>query len=144
MKEIYTEIEIQASDDKVWRILTDFKSYPLWNPFIRKADGNIKLGDKLQIILQPPGSTKMSFSPTVIKLEDKRELRWLGHLLIPGLFDGEHIFVIKQMKSNKVKFIQREIFKGLLVPLFAGKLYLGTKNGFMEMNIALKKLAEQT
>ena len=56
MKEIYTEIEIQASDDKVWHILTDFKSYPLWNPFIRKADGNIKLGGKLKIILQPPDS----------------------------------------------------------------------------------------
>lgn len=144
MKEIYTEIEIQASVDKVWSILTDFKSYPMWNPFIRKADGNIKLGDKLKIILQPSGSGKMSFSPTVTKLEFKRELRWLGHLLIPGLFDGEHIFIIEQIKPNRVKFIQREIFKGILVPLFASKLDLGTKNGFIEMNIALKKQAEQS
>ena len=143
MKEIYTEIEIQTSEDKVWDILTDLKSFPQWNPFIRKAEGNIKLGEKLKIILQPSGSGKMAFNPTIIKLEHKRELRWLGHLLIPGLFDGEHIFVIEKIEFNRIKFIQRELFRGLLVPFFAGTLDKGTKNGFIEMNIALKNRAER-
>ncbi len=33
MKEIHTEIEINAPAGKVWRVLTDFPSYPEWNPF---------------------------------------------------------------------------------------------------------------
>jgi uncharacterized membrane protein len=34
MKEIHTEIEINAPAEKVWRVLTDFAAYPEWNPFV--------------------------------------------------------------------------------------------------------------
>jgi uncharacterized protein YndB with AHSA1/START domain len=37
MKELHTEIEIDASAERVWDILTDFASYPQWNPFIRPS-----------------------------------------------------------------------------------------------------------
>ena len=44
MKELRSEIEIQASAERVWQLLTDFPSFPQWNPFIRKATGNIRVG----------------------------------------------------------------------------------------------------
>jgi uncharacterized protein YndB with AHSA1/START domain len=34
MKEIYTEIEINASAEEVWHVLTDFGAYPEWNLFL--------------------------------------------------------------------------------------------------------------
>jgi hypothetical protein len=85
----------------------------------------------------------MTFRPTVLKAEPNRELRWIGHLLIPGLFDGEHIFTIEPLGANRVRFVQREIFSGLLVPLFAKGLDTDTQRGFGEMNQALKAQAEQ-
>lgn len=85
----------------------------------------------------------MTFRPTVLKAEPNRELRWLGHLLIPGLFDGEHIFTIEPLGANRVRFVQREIFTGLLVPLLASGLDTDTRRGFEEMNQALKVRAEQ-
>ncbi len=39
MKEIYTEIEIQASPERVWQALTDLERFSQWNPFIRSAKG---------------------------------------------------------------------------------------------------------
>jgi hypothetical protein len=30
MKELHSEIEIQASADRVWQLLTDFSSFPQW------------------------------------------------------------------------------------------------------------------
>ena len=75
--------------------------------------------------------------------DENDELRWLGHLLLPGLFDGEHIFSIEPVESNRVRFIQREKFRGILVPLFANSLDKDTRRGFEEMNEALKNLAEQ-
>jgi len=143
MKEIHTEIEIQTSDERVWDLVTDFDGFPNWNPFILRAEGKLETGGKLKVILQLPDSGKMTFKPTIIKLEPRRELRWLGHLLIPGLFDGEHIFIIEQIAADKVRFIQREIFSGVLVPLFARKLDSATKRGFIEMNSALKTQAEK-
>ncbi len=142
MKEIVTEIEINASAERVWQLLTDFAAYPQWNPFIRRAKGEAKPGARLKVYIQPSGAKGMSFRPTVLTAEANRELRWVGHLLVPGLFDGEHIFTIEPMGANRVRFIQREILTGLLVPLFALWLEANTRRGFEEMNRALKARAE--
>ena len=42
MKVIHTEIEINAPASRVWEILTDFGSFPQWNPFIRQVSGEPK------------------------------------------------------------------------------------------------------
>jgi hypothetical protein len=143
MKELRSEIEIQASAERVWHLLTDVAGFPRWNPFIRRAGGNVLVGEQLDVYLQPSGARGMRFRPTVLKAEPNRELRWLGHLVVPGLFDGEHIFIIEPMGPDRVRFIQREIFTGLLVPLFARGLDADTHRGFEEMNKALKAKAEQ-
>jgi hypothetical protein len=144
MIELHSEIEIQASDEQTWQILTDFASFPQWNPFIRLAVGEPRMGTKLKVHLQPSGARGMTFRPKVLKAEPKHELRWLGHLLIPGLFDGEHIFTIESLAEDRVRFVQREIFKGILVPLFARGLDKDTRRGFEEMNRALKGRAEKS
>jgi len=143
MKELRSEIEIQASAERVWQLLTDFPSFPQWNPFIRKASGAIRVGERLEVYIQPSGASGMTFRPTVLKAEPNRELRWLGHLLISGLFDGEHSFTIEPLGASRVRFTQREVFTGLLVPLFARGLDTDTRRGFEEMNQALKSKAEQ-
>jgi len=144
MKELNCEIDIQASDERVWQLLTDFASFPQWNPFIRRASGEPKTGTRLEVTMQPSGARGMTFRPTVLKAEPKRELRWLGHLLIPGLFDGEHSFTIEPLEANHVRFVQRERFTGILVPLFAHGLDTDARRGFEEMNQALKMRAEQS
>ncbi|MBU4077830.1 MAG: SRPBCC domain-containing protein [Euryarchaeota archaeon] len=77
MKELRTEIEIQASAERVWQILTDFASFPKWNPFIRRAGGEPRKGARLEVFLQPSGARGMTFRPEVLKAEPNRELRWL-------------------------------------------------------------------
>jgi len=143
MKELRSEIEIQASAERVWQLLTDFTSFPQWNPFIRRASGTVQPGERLEVKIKPSGASGMTFRPTVLIAEPNRELRWLGRLLIPGLFDGEHIFTIEPLGANRVRFVQREIFTGLLVPLFARRLDTDTRRGFEEMNQALKVRAER-
>jgi hypothetical protein len=143
MKELHSEIEIQASAERVWLVLTDFASFPQWNPFMRRASGDVKVGARLEVHLQPSGASGMTFKPTVLKAEPNQELRWLGHLIVPGLFDGEHILTIEPLDANRVRFAQREIFTGLLVPLLARGLDTNTRRGFEEMNRALKARAEE-
>lgn len=143
MKEVRSEIEIAAPAGRVWEILTDFAGFPEWNPFIRRARGNLVKGERLEVLMQPSGARGMTFSPTVLAVESDRELRWIGHLFVPGLFDGEHIFTIEPLGTGRVHFTQREIFTGLLVPLLSRMLDTDTRRGFEEMNKALKARAEQ-
>jgi hypothetical protein len=143
MKDLHSEIEIDAPAERVWHLLTDFASYPQWNPFIHSIRGQPIRGEGLEVRIEPPGGRGMTFKPKVLNAEDNRELRWLGHLLVPGLFDGEHSFTIESLAKNRVRFVQREAFKGLLVPLlFAGSLETNTQRGFEQMNRALKERAE--
>ena len=142
MKEIYTEIEINASAEKVWRVLTDFAAYPMWNPFVRHVEGDVSVGSHPQVYIEPSGGNGMLFRPTVLVAEPNRELRWLGHLWLPGLFDGEHSFSIKPLGEGHVRFVQRERFKGLLLPFLSKMLDGDIQRGFEEMNRALKLRAE--
>ncbi len=84
----------------------------------------------------------MTFRPTILKAEPSRELRWRGKLFIQGLFDGEHVFEIEQLAENRVRFVQRESFRGLLASLLLRMLENDTRRGFEEMNAALKARAE--
>jgi len=54
MKELRTEIEIQASPEKVWQILMDFDKWPEWNPFIHTVVGKPETGEKVDITSERP------------------------------------------------------------------------------------------
>jgi hypothetical protein len=143
VKELINEIEIEASASRVWQVLTDFSSYPEWNPFIRRISGQPKEGRRLKVYIEPPRSRGRVFRPKVLKAQPPRELRWLGRLLIPGLFDGDHLFSIERLGSGRVRFVQREIFSGLLVSFLIRGLDAKIRLGFEQMNQALKLRTEQ-
>jgi len=143
MKSLNTEIIIDAPVDKIWNILVDFDSYSQWNPFITSFKGKIAEGEKFKVTLQPSNSKPMTFHPKCLVLQKNKEFRWLGHLFIKGIFDGEHIFELKDLGNDQTRFIQREIFSGVLVPLLWKKISSNTESGFIEMNNQLKNRAEQ-
>lgn len=136
------QIDILASAEAVWGVLTDFASYPAWNPFIRSIEGSSRVGARLRARIEPPGGKGMTFRPKVLEADPPRSFRWLGHLLVPGLFDGEHSFEIEQVDERHVRFTQSEHFRGVLVPLFRRTLEENTLAGFEQMNGALKNRVE--
>jgi hypothetical protein len=139
--EIQREIEIDASPDTVWAVLADTSAYAEWNPFVRRLSGDLREGAKLEAQIAPPGGRAMTFKPTVLTAEPGRELRWLGRLLVPGLFDGEHRFRLEPIADGRTRFVQSERFSGILVDLLR-KTLERTQLGFEQMNAALKQRVE--
>ncbi len=140
MRRIDSTIDIAAPPAAVWSVLIDFAAYPDWNPFIRRLQGEARVGARLEVTVQPPGGRAMTFRPTVNVAEPGRELRWLGRALLPGLFDGEHGLRLEPLASG-CRFHHGESFRGLLVPLF-GPMLARTERGFIAMNEALKRRVE--
>lgn len=134
---IKTQIEINATPETIWNILSNFEAYEKWNPFITSIKGILIEGTNLQII-----AGGMSFKPTILRVKQYKEIRWLGKLVFSGLFDGEHSFQIIDNKNGTSTFKHKEYFSGILVTLFKRKLEKDTKAGFIEMNQKLKHLAE--
>jgi len=142
MTHIDTDIEIHAPAERVWTILTDFAAYPEWNPFVVHADGVLEPGERLSVELRQVGSKPMSFKPRVVAVDRGHGFAWLGRFLVPRLMDGEHSYEIEELAPDRVRFHQRERFRGLLVPFMRRMFDTKTKPSFDAMNQALKARAE--
>lgn len=142
MRTIQTEIIIDADISKVWNVLMDFENHPKWNPFIKSISGEKKVGNTLTVSIKPPDGNGMTFKPRILILEQNREFRWKGKLLIKGIFDGEHFFQMESQGDRQTKFIHGENFSGILVSVI-GKMLDKTKDGFQLMNEAIKKECER-
>lgn len=140
--ELESRITIHSSPEEIWAVLTDFDTYPEWNPFIKKIQGVLREGSRLTISMEPPGSFGMNIKPVLLMVNPESELRWLGHFLFPGLLDGEHVFTIQAKGDDTCIFIQREYFSGLLLPLMEKMMMKSTGEGFIQMNEALRDRVE--
>jgi hypothetical protein len=144
VKEVRTEIEINSYPETVWKILTDFATYDQWNPFINKIIGLPTEGSKIEIYLETPSGKNRKYSPRITKVEEGRELRWSGKSSLPGFLNAEHIFTIEELHPERVRFTQREVFDGLLTRLFGKGVDIDVRQGFQDMNEALKMRAERS
>ncbi len=69
------------------------------------------------------------------------EVGWLGRLVLPGLCDADHEFHLTPSPEGHARLVQRETFRGVLVPLLTGMLE-PTRRGFEAMNTALRQRVE--
>lgn len=138
MRTIETAIEIDAPPADVWAVLVDGQAYPDWNPFVRALEGDLRVGERIRVRLQPPGGRGMTFRPVVRAVDPPHELRWLGQLGLPRIFDGEHRFVLEPLDGGtRTRFVHGESFRGVLVP-FVGSMLRDTTTGFAAFNEALR------
>ena len=141
MKQLHTEVLIEASPEQVWAVLTDFARYSEWNPFLVRAAGVPDQGQRLSVRLAPPGGRQITIKPVLTDVTTARVLEWWGHLGVRGIFDGRHRFELHPAGTG-TRLVQSETFTGALVPLFARSLDRGTAAGFALMNAALKARVE--
>jgi hypothetical protein len=132
-------IEITASPERVWQVLTDFAEYPGWNPMIPKMKGELKEGAKLKGTVGL-GPARIPFMPTLLTVEPNVELRWKGG--VPGAFVADHRFIIEAISDSTTLLRHHETYAGVFKPFGPfNKVPDSVHAGF---NSALKRRAEST
>jgi hypothetical protein len=134
---LHTEIEVNATPDVVWKVLTDREAYPSWNPFIVSSTGELKVGSTISNVLRDTTGKETTFTPELLAVEPGRELRWIGKVGFGGIFDGEHAFRIEPLDGGRARLIQEEKFRGVAVPFMTGWLRDKIEPQFTAMNQAL-------
>lgn len=138
-RNLHTEIHIDAPGSAVWETLTDFDSYPDWNPFVRRIRGDLVVGRKLDVVLrQDPNRPPLRIKPEVTVCRPGRAFAWRGALVVKSVFVGEHRFEVEEVSASETRFAQAEEFDGYLVPLIWTMLDTKTRLAFETMNRALK------
>jgi len=143
MRQVQTYIDIQAPASLVWAILADFGTYRRWNPLIRGVLGRPTRGAEIEVRLRSTQGDDVSVRSTIVRAHEPRELRWLDHWTLPGLFSSERRFRIEALPEGGVRFHHGEQVQGIMVPLMAGRRRLRGKSGLDAMNTALKQRAER-
>lgn len=129
--------EIDAPPERVWAVLTDTGRYPEWNPFVRRLDGTIAVGERIAVDLQLPGRKVQPMRPTVVAVEEGTSFAWLGRVGVPGVLDGRHRFQVEPTGDGRTRLVQSERLSGALVPMFRAMLTQATPAAFVAMNDAL-------
>jgi demethylmenaquinone methyltransferase / 2-methoxy-6-polyprenyl-1,4-benzoquinol methylase len=145
VKTLAAKIDVEAPPDRVWEVLTDFPSYPQWNPFMFSVEGRAEAGAHLRIGMQRRGGMVLRFGGRVVVADPPRELAWTGEGLRghwPGLLRGDRRVVIEPLAGGRSRLQMHTTFTGVLSPLMAWlERY---REAFGEMEAALKARAERS
>jgi len=144
MQEIKTEIEISAPPAKVWSIITDINRWKKWSPIINDSNGIASVGSKLSITMmgKEKGKNGPHYNPTITELEESKYFRWRAHMLAGFIFTNDKIFELEETSAG-TRLTHKELFSGLLAPIFCGKMEESVPSMLNSMNQALKDLAEK-
>jgi hypothetical protein len=107
-----------------------------------KVIGSATLNSKIEVNINTISGKKRTYYPIITRCETNKELRWKGKSFLPGVFDGERIFILENSNDDKILFSHKEIFSGLGVRLVGNKLDESLRESFVTMNEALKVRAE--
>jgi hypothetical protein len=140
MRTIEHSTDIDAPAALVWDTLMDIGAHGEWNPFLRIERAPERVGDRIVVTLSA-GKRTMTIKPTVTVFEPGRSLCWIGHLVVPHVFDGAHEMHVEPLGETRARFVHRETFRGILVP-FVGGILRDTDAGFAAMNAALRARCE--
>ena len=135
---------IDASAEKVWKVLVDFGRYGEWNPFCVAAEGTLALGEPLKMTLKnylEPGGffDNTEFfcaidAPTLISWEAP----WVDEWPYPARRDQ----IIEPLSTDQCRYHSTDAFlgpHGIHVMRFAGPW---VKRAFDDTAFALKAYVE--
>ena len=131
------EIDICASAQRVWSLLTDAVGFPRWNSTVTKIDGEIRDGGRL--VVHVPGSTR-TFTPTISGFVPMQRMIWTGGFA--PMFKGVRVFSLTARSDASTNFVMEETFSGLILPL-VGRAMPNFKPIFKQYAEDLKREAER-
>ena len=136
MIKLETETILPAAPERVWDILTDFESYPEWNPMVLEVAGNSQIGAKLKLKVSAPDSSgnTYSFKAKIVNFQLGKILAWKGG--VPGILSGFHYWKLSSCDCG-TRLVHGEDFFGLYIWLMDRKHTISLKPAYEAMNLAL-------
>jgi hypothetical protein len=137
MKEFSVRINIKASPERIWEILTDASRWLEWNTTINRIEGKIAPGEK--VTLYSKVSPGRAFPLRVSEFSAPKHMVWSDGS--PLFFKGERSYDLNAKSDGSVDFEMREVFSGLMAGLIT-RTIPDLQPSFLEFAAVLKNRAE--
>jgi len=148
-------VEIDASIELVWSVITDFSAYPLWNPLNRsfQLDTVAKPGEKVTFGVSWGPYTKDNHVVPVSDLKTSLKQHemltvWQPNQCLAYADDlgtwhrAERVQYISQLPNDRTRYQTYERWAGLITPIIRLFYSKKTQMGFKANSQALKTRAE--
>ena len=110
-------VNIGATPDEVWALLTDAPAYPEWNSTVISIDGTIAAGE--EIALKAKIDPKRTFDLTVSTFEPGQRLVWEDG---GRAFKGVRTFTLTPREDGTTDVTMAEVLTGSMMGMIEGKL----------------------
>lgn len=116
--EVAVGINIRATPDRVWKLLTNAAEFPRWNSTVTSISGTIALGEKLEIKV-PIAPTRV-FKVKVSEFVPAKLMVWRDGAA--PMFQGVRTYTLMGKSDGTTDFTMAEVFSGLMLPMIASSL----------------------
>lgn len=143
MTSLYAEIEIEASKQRIWRILTAKEHWIKWNTFLFDCDPSVPLQPGQDVFLSMrrlPQDEEIEFEVLVTRMQTEVCLKWVSS--IPGL-KTETVFELQEIGLRRTKYVHKTYFYGILTPVILPFIRQDEQRGLRRMARELKRYAER-
>ncbi len=130
-RETTVSINIEADASIVWTLLTNAADFPRWNSTIVYMEGEIELGEKIE--LKSTLDEKRTFKLKVKEFDPEKRMVW-------GDGKGKRVYTITK-NENGLTFTMTEKIGGLMFPMYA-KYIPSFDESFEQFAADLKKESE--
>ena len=139
MKLVESEIELSVAPAQVWIALTDFASYPTWNPFLIKMDAALRKDAQFKAMSRLPSGLKLGFVGRILSVTPNEEVAWVGHpTMMPAwAMEVRHTITLAPTEQG-TRMHQLEEASGSLIPM-SGWILGQAHDGQVAMNNALQQ-----
>jgi len=137
MTEVSVSIDVPATPETVWTVLTDTDAYPQWNTLL-SVRGEFAVGETVAVRLSIPGLPTVPISPEITTFDPERALCWRSRLF--GI-EAEHAFLLEPIEDGRTRFVQSEQFSGAIAGPVVQRFERRIKRGFEQMNVGLRRRA---
>lgn len=144
LHEVRTEIDIEASPEEVWAVLSDINSWHQWNPIINNSSGDASLGSTLAITMAGAKEYQKGpeYNPVITLLQKPNYFQWRAVMMTGFIMTNDKIVEVEAMPSG-TRLVHKETFKGMAVPMLRSTFDRNVPTMLNAMNEALKKKVEE-
>jgi len=136
-------VEVNAPHDIVWGVITDFRRYGEWNPFVVECDSTLKVGDPIvmrvhvfEAFAQPQRE--------IIFRHDPGRLFCYGVSGMPlGAMRSNRCHEVRSLNSASSEYRSHFELSGWLSPIVSGLVGRQLRRGFHAMTESIRTRSEQ-
>ena len=136
-------IEIDASPETVWRVITDFNRYCEWNPFVIGCESTLRVGDPIDMRVHVFRSFAQPQRETITHHEPGRRFCYGVPDMPFGAMRSQRCHQVSRLEGGRTVYQSHFDLSGWLSPIVSFLLGRQLRRGFSEMTRAIRGRSQE-